>query len=96
MFYIYILYSVKFDKFYVGQTDDVDRRLIEHNELSDHSYTSKYRPWQIAASFKTGDSRTLARKIESHIKKQKSKGYIEEIIERGSITGLIERFGGNG
>ncbi len=93
MFYIYILYSEKFEMYYVGQSDDVDRRLLEHNELSDHSYTSKYRPWELAASFEVGESRSLARKIESHIKKQKSKVYIQEIIERCSISGLIKRFG---
>ena len=96
MFYIYILYSEKYSKYYVGQTDDPERRLIEHNEISDHSFTSKYRPWKQAASYEVGESRTLARKIESHIKKQKSKVYIENLIERGSISGLIDRFNGNG
>ena len=92
MFYIYILHSELHDKYYVGQSDDISRRLIEHNELSDHSYTSKYRPWGLVASFEVGDSRSHARKIESHIKKQKSKVYIQEIIERGSISELIKRF----
>ena len=31
MYYIYILYSVPADKFYIGQTGDVQKRLEEHN-----------------------------------------------------------------
>ncbi|MCB8994752.1 MAG: GIY-YIG nuclease family protein [Bacteroidales bacterium] len=34
MFYIYILYSAKYDKYYVGHTDNVPRRLEEHNLLA--------------------------------------------------------------
>jgi putative endonuclease len=36
MHFVYILYSSKHDKYYVGQTDDVERRLVKHNELSVH------------------------------------------------------------
>jgi len=60
--------------------------------LSDHSFTSKYRPWTLAASFETGPDRGVARKIENHIKKQKNKQYIEDLIGRGSIDVLLNRF----
>ena len=29
--FVYILYSKAFDKFYVGQTKDVNARLLRHN-----------------------------------------------------------------
>jgi putative endonuclease len=96
MFYIYILYSPGADKYYVGHTDDVDRRLQEHNELSDQSYTSKYRPWELKISLPIGVDRGLALKIEKHIKRQKSRIYIEDLIERGSIDGLLSRFNAHG
>jgi putative endonuclease len=44
MFSVYILFSEEHDKYYVGQTDDLERRLLEHNELSENSFTSRYRP----------------------------------------------------
>ena len=47
-------------------------------------------------SFEVGESLGIARKIENHIKKQKSRNYIEEILERGTIDGLIRRFEGVG
>ncbi|MDP3929696.1 MAG: GIY-YIG nuclease family protein, partial [Bacteroidota bacterium] len=31
MFKVYILYSAKKDNYYVGQTEDLERRLVEHN-----------------------------------------------------------------
>ncbi|GET20342.1 GIY-YIG nuclease family protein [Prolixibacter denitrificans] len=92
MFYIYILYSPSSDIYYVGSTDNVERRLEEHNYLSENSFTSKHRPWRLKVAFEVGHSRTAALKIEKHIKRQKNRKYIEDIIERNSIDRLIARF----
>ena len=92
MFYVYLLYSEKHDKYYVGYTDDPERRLLEHNEISEKSYTSKYRPWQMVRKFAVADDRGLAMKIEKHIKKQKSKEYIKNIVKRDNIDNLLKRF----
>ena len=92
MFWVYILYSESYDKYYVGYTNDLKRRLIEHNDLSENSFTSRFRPWVLSCSFEIGDDRGLARKVESHIKKQKSRNYIETIIKRNSISQIIEKF----
>jgi putative endonuclease len=89
MFFVYILYSEKSDIYYIGSTDNVERRLNEHNQISENSFTSRHRPWELKASFLVGDSRSTAILIEKHIKKQKSRSYIDEIIRRGSIGGLI-------
>ncbi len=92
MFYIYILYSPSADKYYVGQTDDVSRRLIEHNELSADSYTSRNRPWRLKTKFEVGMDRGLVIKVEKHIKKQKSRAYIKSILKRGTISKIIEKY----
>ena len=39
MFYIYILYSESFDKYYVGYTSDITRRLEEHNTIKFMTFT---------------------------------------------------------
>jgi predicted GIY-YIG superfamily endonuclease len=31
MYHVYIIYSKVKDKFYIGQTEDVTKRLLEHN-----------------------------------------------------------------
>jgi putative endonuclease len=48
------------------------------------------------ANFEIGPERGLARKVENHIKKQKSKQYIIDIIERNSISEIIFRLTSNG
>ena len=92
MYCIYILYSVASDIYYVGYTDDVKRRLEEHNDLSENSFTSKHRPWELKGSYVVSDNRGQTMKIEKHIKRQKSRIYIESILERGNIDKLIERY----
>ena len=96
MFYLYILYSSKADLYYVGYTDDIARRMVEHNISSEGKFTSKYRPWELKASFDVGMNRGVAMKIERHIKKQRSRSYIEAILERKSIDILIKRFSSRG
>jgi len=80
MFYIYFLYSTSSDKYYVGYSDDLNRRLIEHNTSDFISFTKKHRPWSLVYSFPVSDKRGEAMKIERFIKKQKSKKLIERII----------------
>ena len=81
MFYIYIIFSISADKYYVGHSDDPLRRLIEHNSSLHNTYTSKYRPWVLKAYFPVSDDRGQALIIEKYIKKQKSKKFIELLIE---------------
>jgi len=80
MFYIYFLYSKSADKYYVGYTNDPERRLIEHNTKEFNAYTRKHRPWELAHSFPVSDNRGDAMKIELFIKKQKSRKLIEVIV----------------
>jgi len=47
MFYVYILENPQ-GRFYVGQTDDLDRRLAEHNDPTHNAskYTTRNKdPW---------------------------------------------------
>jgi len=81
MFYIYILHSQKADKFYVGHTDDPMRRLSEHNTKPFNTFTSRYRPWTMAAYFPAGEIRGEAIRMERYIKKLKSKKLILELIQ---------------
>jgi putative endonuclease len=45
MFTVYVLYSVKYDKIYIGFTSDLAQRLKSHNELGVKGWTIKFRPW---------------------------------------------------
>ncbi|MCH7883540.1 GIY-YIG nuclease family protein [Patescibacteria group bacterium] len=46
MYYVYILKSIVAKKSYVGYTDNVERRLKEHN-LGRHDYTKRHLPWEL-------------------------------------------------
>ena len=46
MFTVYILKSEIAKKSYVGVTNDIDRRMGEHNS-GKHAYTKRHMPWKI-------------------------------------------------
>jgi putative endonuclease len=93
MYYVYLLYSAGHDKYYVGQTSDLETRLRFHNELSETSYTSKYRPWELRFSLEVAD-RKLAMQVESYIKGRKSKTYLEKLTnDEEVVLRLKKRFG---
>ena len=82
VFFVYILYSKTSDRFYVGQTDNLQERLISHNS-GKSSYTSRVSDWEIVyvEEFAT---RTLCRKRENEIKRKKSRKYIEWLVGSAS------------
>jgi putative endonuclease len=47
MWYVYVLYSECGGKTYVGYTNDVERRLFEHNVSESKGFTLRYRPWKV-------------------------------------------------
>ena len=71
MFYVYILKSEKDSTFYTGQTQDVDKRLGQHNVGRSHATKSKI-PWKLVYS-EGFDSRAEAMRREREIKKRKSR-----------------------
>ena len=76
---VYILYSATIDKFYVGSCKELTERFNEH--LSEHfpgAFTGITKDWNLYFSIDHLDS-FEARKIETHIKKMKSRKYIENL-----------------
>ena len=78
MYYEYILKSVKTNKYYVGSTNNVERRLREHNG-GRSKYTKNEVPWNLVF---TDEFTTLkeARKREIQIKSWKKRSAIEKLI----------------
>ena len=77
-FYVYILQSLKDFSFYIGQCDDLDKRMSKHFDGMS-KYTSSKRPLRLVY-FEVFDTRTEALKREKEIKRMKSRRYIEELI----------------
>ena len=80
VFFVYILYSTRVDRYYVGSTDNIEKRLGAH--LSGNSkYTAIADDWIVVYS-ETFATRKEASKRELSIKRKKSRNYIEWLIEK--------------
>ena len=91
MFYLYILYSASSNKYYVGYTNDPERRLFEHNNGKRPTYTSKHRPWILKKQIELGNDQGFSMKIEKAVKQSKSRFVIEKIIlEINTIEALAQ------
>ena len=44
---VYILYSKKYDRIYIGLTSNLTARFKSHNELGTKGYTKRYRLWEV-------------------------------------------------
>ncbi len=78
IYYFYILYSQKIDKYYIGHTANLEGRLRRH--LSNHKgFTGKTPDWKIVytENFKTKKEAYLR---ERQIKSWKNRKLIEKII----------------
>jgi putative endonuclease len=79
-YFIYILRSEMDGSFYVGYTANLEARVWEHNE-GRTGYTSKKRPWRLIYS-EQFETKTEALKREKFIKAQKSKAFIQALIQQ--------------
>jgi putative endonuclease len=92
---IYILYSLKSDSYYIGSCNNFVERLEQHQTKTFGGFTSNEDDWKLFYSINDLNYQQ-ARNIESHIKKMKSRKYLEnlsqfpEIMER-----LILKYSGS-
>ena len=78
MCFTYVLYSVSGDRYYVGHTNDTDRRLVEHNSRLSRS-TKSGAPWALVHS-EPFSTRKEAVARERQIKSWKSRRLIEDLL----------------
>ena len=90
---VYIIYSKSLDKYYVGESEDANKRLVLHNSAHfSNSFTARARDWRLVMTL-TCENRVTARKIEVHIKRMKSRKYIEDLITYPEMRiKLLNRF----
>ena len=76
MFWVYVLENPR-GKFYVGQTANLDNRVLDHNRTDafDGHYTRKNGPWTLVWS-ELHESRSSAMRRERQIKRMKSAAWI--------------------
>lgn len=77
-FKVYVLESEKDGIRYAGFTEDIERRIKEHNS-GNSKFTSGYMPWKVIYTEKVLD-RIEARKREKYFKSSASKRFISKQI----------------
>jgi len=77
-FSVYIIQSLLDGSFYIGFTNNLDKRIIQHNHAKT-GYSSKKSPWILVYS-ESFEIKSLAIKRERFLKKQKSRDFIKKLI----------------
>ena len=80
-YFTYILESLKNGRFYIGQSQNLQKRLDAHNK-GYSMYTKKYRPWTLVW-YKSFDSRTEAYQLEQKLKAFKSRQKLIDFMSEG-------------
>jgi len=88
-YFVYILKSESTAQFYIGHTNDLNRRILQHNDIdyqgTKHTKRNKG-PW-ICVYTETFSTRSEAMKREKELKAKKSRKYIEYLIKRQDPEG---------
>lgn len=90
---VYILFSQKLNRFYIGSCNDLSQRIKLHsNKEFPKSFTAKVNDWKLFYSIDNLDY-NQSRQIEIHIKKMKSKQYLQNLKRYPEIAQkLVERY----
>ena len=80
---LYILLSLKDKRTYVGYTNNLEKRINEHD--SGKVKATKYIQPTKLEFFQEYDNVNLARKVERRLKRFKRRDFIEKIIKDGMI-----------
>lgn len=96
MFYVYILKSQKFNKYYTGQTKNLANRIKVHN-LGKTKSIKAYIPFELIY-FEEFSTRTEAVKREKYFKSGSGREFVKKQVENALVVQLdrIPDFGSGG
>ncbi|MGN7810510.1 GIY-YIG nuclease family protein [Flavobacterium sp. 22076] len=78
-FIVYILFSESKNKFYIGFTSNLEKRLIRHNQKS-KGFSGNVNDWRVIYT-ENYEKKELAHKRELQIKSWKSRIQIQKLID---------------
>jgi putative endonuclease len=79
MFTVYVLFSEKFRKIYIGYSSAFEIRLLSHNHLGTKGFTRRYRPW-IVLHLEDYINKTDAILREKQLKSGQGRAWIWNLI----------------
>ena len=75
---MYILISEKISsRFYIGVTNNLDRRLKEHINAKGDDYTHRYAPWRLE-TYIVFRNRALAEDFELYLKSHSGRAFLRK------------------
>lgn len=81
MYHVYAVYNSESDKFYIGQTKNLDARLKLHNDKEfAKSYTSRFAGKWILIYSESAPSREVALKREKQLKSFRGREFVKKFI----------------
>ena len=84
MWSVYILYSAKLDKYYIGRTENAEMRLKFHNNpIEARKFTARGLPWELRLNIPC-DTKEQSIMLEKLIKQKKSRKFIESLLNDSS------------
>ena len=78
MWYVYVLWSLKSERLYTGSTNDLERRLAEHN-AGKSTYTSQTGPYQLVYH-EEWPTQLEARRRERFLKSGKGREFVRSVL----------------
>ena len=81
MFVVYALYSMNYDKIYIGFTSNIQERFKSHNELAQKGWTINFRPWEIIYQ-EYHLSKAKAMNREKELKTAAGRNFIRSLIKK--------------
>jgi putative endonuclease len=80
MFHVYALYNNGADKIYIGQTDDLARRVEEHNRKLGNHDTARFDGEWVVIFAEAVDSRVDALRREKQLKTARGRKFVRSCI----------------
>jgi len=79
MYFVYVLKSRVDGRLYKGMTDNIEKRIYEHN-IGKTKFTRPYIPWDLVFS-KEFETREEAREYEKWLKSGAGREFLKDILD---------------
>jgi len=85
MYYVYVIYSLSYNNYYTGSTENLENRLKEHNS-GKCKYTSGRMPWQLVYK-EEYSTRSEAMRREKFLKSGQGRKLLKDILSKVPAEG---------
>ena len=88
MYYVYVIESEKYHRYYIGQTEELEARVERHNKGRNRS-TKAFAPWRLKW-WKEFETRSGAVRMEMQLKAIKKRSGLERFISEDNFRGIAQ------